>query len=51
MARYKEAPYGFECPYLHKCPHLGVSAVYASAMLSDIGRDEFRYGHALSEAM
>ena len=51
MARCKEAPYGFECPYLHKCPHLGVSAVYASAMLSDTGRDEYRNGHALTEAM
>jgi transposase len=51
MARYKEAPYGFECPYLHKCPHLGVSAVYASAALSDIERDEYRNGHALIEAM
>ena len=51
MARYKAAPYGFECPYRHKCPHLGVSAVYASATLSDIGRDEFRNGHALIEAM
>jgi len=51
MARYKEAPYGFECPYLHKCPHLGISAVYASAMLSDIERDEYRNGHALIEAM
>lgn len=51
MARYKEAPYGFECPYLHKCPHLGISAVYASAMLSDIERDECRNGHALIEAL
>lgn len=51
MARYKEAPYGFECPYLHKCPHLGISAVYASAMLSDIERDERRNGHALIGAM
>ena len=51
MARYKEAPYGFECPYRHKCPHLGISAVYASAMLSDIERDEYRNGHALIEAM
>lgn len=51
MARYKEAPYGFECPYRHKCPYLGVSAVYASATLSDIERDEFRNGHALIEAM
>ena len=51
MARYKEAPYGFKCPYLHKRPHLGISAVYASAMLSDIERDEFRNGHALIEAM
>jgi transposase len=51
MARYKEAPYGFECPYLHKCPHLGISAVYASATLSDIERDEDRNGHALIEAM
>ena len=51
MARYKEAPYGFECPYLHKCPHLGISAVYASAMLSDIERDEYRNGRVLIEAM
>jgi hypothetical protein len=51
MARYREAPRGFECPYLHKCPHLGISAVYASAMLSDIERDEYRNGHALIEAM
>lgn len=51
MARHKEAPYGFECPYRHKCPHLGISAVYASVLLSDIGRDEFRNGHVLIEAM
>ena len=51
MGRYKEAPHDFDCPYRHKCPHLGISAVYASAMLSDIERDEYRNGHALIEAM
>ena len=34
MARHKEAPYGFECPYRHKCPHLGISAVYGGIGVS-----------------
>lgn len=51
MGRYKEAPPDFDCPYRHKCPHLGISAVYASALLSDIERDEYRNGHALAGAL
>jgi hypothetical protein len=46
MGRYKEAPFGFECPYRHACPHLdGISATWASILISDAQRDKFRDGH------
>lgn len=51
MGRYKEAPCGFECPYRHACPHLdGISATWASLLLYDVDRDQFRNGHSWIEA-
>ncbi|MCK5803503.1 MAG: IS66 family transposase, partial [Lentisphaeria bacterium] len=50
MARFKEAPWDFKCPYQHVCPHLGgISATWASLLLSDVGRDRFRDGHSWIE--
>ena len=45
MGRYKEAPWGFECPYRHACPHLGISTTWASVLLRDIDRDSYREGN------
>jgi hypothetical protein len=46
MGRYKEAPFGFECPYRQACPHLGgISATWASILISDAQRDQYRDGH------
>lgn len=46
MGRHKEAPWGFECEYRHGCPHLGgISARWASLLLSDGEMDRFRDGH------
>lgn len=51
MGRYKEAPWGFQCPYQNACPHLGgISATWASCLLSDKDKDAFRDGHAWIEA-
>lgn len=45
MGRYKEAPFGFDCPYQHACPHLGgISATWASILLADMQRDQDREG-------
>lgn len=42
---------GFECPYQHACPHLdGISATWASLLLYDVDRDQFRDGHSWLEA-
>ena len=50
MGRYKQAPEGFECPYRNDCPHLGMSTTWASLLLADVDKDEFRDGHAWIEA-
>ncbi len=50
MGRYKEAPWGFECPYKNACPHLGMSTTWASCLLSDVNSDGFREGHFSIEA-
>ncbi len=51
MGRYKEAPWGFQCPYQHACPHLrGMSATWASCLLSDKDNDQLRDGHSWLEA-
>lgn len=51
MGRYKEAPWGFQCPYRNACPHLGgISATWASCLLSDKYNDGFRDGHSWIEA-
>jgi len=50
MGRYKKAPEGFECPYRNDCPHLGMSTTWASLLLADVDKDEFRDGHAWIEA-
>lgn len=49
MGRYKQAPWGFECPYKDDCPHLGMSTRWASLLISDIHEDRFRESHALME--
>lgn len=51
MGRYKEPPWGFQCPYRHACPHLGgISATWASSLLADVDNDRFRDGHSWIEA-
>lgn len=50
MGRYKEAPWGFECPYKDACPHLGMSTTWASLLISDIEQDSYRDGHTWIEA-
>ena len=50
MAHYKQPPPGFECPYRCKCPYLGMSAAWASAIVQDADRDEFGRAHELMEA-
>ena len=50
MGRYREAPWGFECPYKNACPHLGMSTTWATCLLSDINSDGFRDGHFAIEA-
>lgn len=40
MGRFKQAPWDFECPYQHHCPHLeGISAMWASLQLRGQDRD------------
>ncbi len=50
MGRHKEAPWDYECPYKHECPHLGMSAQWASLLISDFEKDSYRDGHAWIEA-
>ena len=45
MGRYKEAPFGFECEYKNKCPHLGMSTTWAKLLIADFDKDAFRLGH------
>lgn len=46
MGRYKEAPFGFECPYQRACPHLGgLSATWAHLLICDADDDSYRNGH------
>jgi len=50
MGRYKQAPFGYQCPYQHSCPHLdGISATWALRLIDDARKDEFRDGHAARE--
>lgn len=50
MGRYREAPWGFDCPYKNACPHLGMSTTWASHLVRDIQQDAFRDGHSWIEA-
>ena len=50
MGRFKEAPWGFKCPYRNACPHLGMSTTWASLLLRDVDEDNFRDGHSWIEA-
>jgi len=46
MGRFKEAPFGFECPYCNACPHLGgISTTWANILIKDAQDDSFREGH------
>jgi len=44
MGRYKEAPYGFVCPYRKACPHLGMSAKWAKLLIADASNETFHEG-------
>lgn len=44
MGRYKEAPYGFECPYKNACPHLGMSVKWANSLINDAANENFHEG-------
>jgi hypothetical protein len=51
MGRYKEAPFGYQCPYQHRCPHLdGISATWASLLIRDAHDDSYRNGHLARNA-
>ena len=40
MGRFKQAPWDFECPYQHQCPHLeGTSTTWANLQLKGQDRD------------
>ena len=46
MGRYKEALWGFECPYRDACPHLdGLSTTWTQILIADAQRDDYRNGH------
>lgn len=50
MGRYKQAPFGYQCPYEHCCPHLdGISATWARRLIADAEKDEYRDGHLARE--
>ena len=44
MGRYKEAPWGFECPYQNACPHLGMSTTWASLEIRDARKQQSALG-------
>ena len=44
MGRYKEAPYGFICPYRKACPHLGMSVKWAKSLINDAENETFHEG-------
>ena len=51
MGRHKEAPFGFQCPYQDRCPHLGgISATWATLLLRDADDDAYRNGHLARNA-
>jgi hypothetical protein len=51
MGRYKEAPFGYQCPYQHRCPHLGgISATWASLLIREAHDDSYRNGHLARNA-
>jgi|SRR5579862_75811 len=46
MGRYKEAPYGYQCPYRDACPHLdGISTRWANRLIADAQDDVLRDSH------
>ena len=48
MGRFKEAPYGFQCPYRDACPHLGgLSTKWVNSLIADAQQDTFRDSHYL----
>lgn len=50
MGRYRQAPFGYQCPYQHSCPHLGgISATWASSLIADAQKDDYRDGHLARE--
>lgn len=44
MGRYKEAPWGYECPYQNNCPHLGMSTTWALLEIRDARRQRGSQG-------
>ena len=46
MGRYKEAPFGYQCPYRDACPHLGgISTTWTNQLIADARKDIFRDSH------
>jgi transposase len=46
MRDSERAPRGYQCPYRHACPHLGMrSTTWTMVLLSDLGKDTFRESH------
>jgi transposase len=51
MGRYKQAPFGYQCPYRDACPHLGgISTIWTSELTRDIEGDVYRDGHSVGMA-
>jgi transposase len=49
MGRYKEAPWGYECPYKDNCPHLGMSVTWALLEIRDARKQGWSQGLRLYE--
>jgi hypothetical protein len=51
MGRYKQAPYGYQCPYRDACPHLGgISTTWANELIRDARDDSYRDSHFVGHA-
>jgi hypothetical protein len=46
MGRFKEAPFGYQCPYRDACPHLaGMSTTWTLELTRDLEGDTYRDSH------
>lgn len=51
MGRYRQAPYGYQCPYRDACPHLGgISTTWTNELIRDARDDSYRDSHFIGHA-